>query len=164
MFPRVHLCTRLHIGRYVSQSEKEQRVQSARGCHGSVFALHALIWSIIPNSARTGVGRCCSCSCEIAIAESPLPRHPPAVIHPPSLTLPTIPLIHFPVLFSAPARKCVYRRCFNGWNIDTTGASEKRRKKGRKKGQIKSRPRERGGEERRDGTFRKTPMADDNPR
>lgn len=79
--------TNANIGGYTSRfiaSEKEQRAQEATqhaGCHGSIFALHAFIWSIIPNSARYRVGRCCSWSCghEIAIAAlyPPSPAHLP---------------------------------------------------------------------------------------
>lgn len=98
--------TNTDIGRYVRfiASEKEQR---AHGCHGSVFALHALIWSIIPNSARTGqVGVAAA-----AAAARDRDRSPPSSFPPP----PRPPIY---ILLSADAKISYGRIFFNGRDIN----------------------------------------------
>lgn len=87
-------------------SEKERRAhrrppqREHAGCHGSIFALHAFIWSIIPNSVRYGVGRCCSWKLRPRDRDRcPTPRNP---------LLPRQPFSPH----GAPARKCTDARTF----------------------------------------------------
>lgn len=83
------------IDMYVSRRAKRSREHTAHGCHGSVFALHALIWSIIPNSART-TGRSVL---QLQLQPREIARSLSSVL---SFILPSIRLSTF---FSAPARK-----------------------------------------------------------